>query len=201
MQAKARGTYRLLAILGRMDEASRALIEAIHGTPTQVVLAVSGAGTQALAHILGVGGASRTVLEATVPYAQAAFAAYAGTTPAEFASPEAAHALAIASRRRALALTEGAAGTAATPVVGIGCAAAIATDRLKRGDHRAYVACAALEGVRTWSLRLEKGARDRAAEEDLVSRLVINVLAEACGLDGRLDLVLRPGEELRETSA
>lgn len=179
-----------------MDEATQRLIEAMHATPTRAVLAVSGAGSQALAWLLGVGGASRTVLEATVPYAQAAFVAYTGSAPAEFASTEAAVALASASLERARALTEG-----DSAVVGIGCAATIATDRLKRGEHRAFVAVAALDGTRWYALHIEKGPRDRQGEEELVSRLTLNALAEACGLDGRLELGLRPGEQLIEGNA
>jgi hypothetical protein len=103
-----------------MDEDVRALVEAIHAVPSRAVVAVSGAGTQALAWLLGVGGASRTVLEATVPYAQSSFVAYAGGAPGEFASLEAARALATASFARARALTE---GDASTPLLGVGCAA------------------------------------------------------------------------------
>lgn len=176
-----------------MDDTVRTLVEAIHGTPTRVVIAASGAGSQALAWLLGVGGASRTLLEATVPYAQSSFIAYAGTTPGEFASPDAAVALATASLQRARALTDDAS------VVGIGCAATIATDRLKRGDHRAYIAACTGVGTRVWALRIEKGARDREGEENLVSCAVLNVLAEACGLDARVPLDLRPSEELSET--
>ncbi|MCC6238546.1 MAG: hypothetical protein IT299_13375 [Dehalococcoidia bacterium] len=178
-----------------MDDAARTLIEAIHGTPTQAVLAVSGAGSQALAWLLGVGGASRTVLEATVPYVQSSFVAYAGTTPGEFASPEAAVALARASLQRARGLS------GASTLVGIGCAATIATDRLKRGEHRAYVAASEGERTRVWALHIEKGARDRPGEEDLVSRVVVNALAGACGLELRLPLGLRAGEALSESEA
>ena len=49
-----------------MDADTLTLIESVHATPTRAVLAVTGAGSQALAWLLGVGGASRTVLEATV---------------------------------------------------------------------------------------------------------------------------------------
>lgn len=178
-----------------MDEATRALVEAIHGTPTRAVLAVSGAGSEALAWLLGVGGASRTVLEATVPYAQPSFVAYAGTAPGEFASSEAAVALARASLERAHRLAE------EPTVVGIGCAATIATDRLKRGEHRAYVAICDAAGTRVWGVQLEKGARDRTGEEALVSRVIVNALAAACGLDARLGLGLRPGEVLAESEA
>ena len=176
----------------------RALVEAIHASTPRAVLAVSGAGSQALAWLLGVGGASRTVLEATVPYAQSSFVAYAGAAPGEFASMEAARALAGASLRRALALREHEAPDA--PVVGVGCAATIATDRLKRGEHRAYVVAASADGTRGYALNLEKGARDRAGEEDLVSRLVLCALAVASGVDAEdLSLPLLPGERIEET--
>jgi hypothetical protein len=182
-----------------MSDDVRALVEAIHASPVRAVLAVSGAGSQALAWLLGVGGASRTVLEATVPYAQAAFVAYAGTAPGEFASAEAARALATASLERARSFVEG--GAPALGVLGVGCAATIATDRLKRGEHRAYVAVAAAEGTRGYALHLEKGARDRAAEEDLVSRLLLRALALASGVDASgLALPLVSGERIEETA-
>ena len=179
-----------------MDDAVHSLVEAIHASPVQTVLAVTGAGSQALAWLLGVGGASRTVLEATIPYAHTAFVEYAGRAPGEFASPEAAAALASTALSRAHALAED-----GSSVVGIGCAATIATDRLKRGEHRAFVSCAGIEGITTYALQIEKGARDRAGEEALVSTLILNVLAEASGVEARLALDLRPGELLNEVTS
>lgn len=178
-----------------MPEDVRALVEAIHDAPSRAVLAVSGAGSQALAWLLGVGGASRTVLEATVPYAQSSFVSYTGSAPGEFASPEAARALATASLERARTLSGG-----DYPVLGLGCAATIATDRLKRGEHRAYVAVATINGARGYELHLEKVARDRTGEEDLVSRLILRALAEASGVDtSSLVLPLVAGECVEET--
>jgi hypothetical protein len=182
-----------------MDEDVRALVEAIHASPSRTVLAVSGAGSQALAWLLGVGGASRTVLEATVPYAQSSFVAYTGSAPGEFASLEAARALAAASLERARALTAG--DTSGAPLLGVGCAATIATDRLKRGEHRAYVAVTSSAGTRGYALNLEKGARERASEEDLVSRLVLRALALASGVDASaLALPLGAGERIEESA-
>jgi len=176
-----------------MEPDVRALVEALHGTPPLATLAVTGAGSRALAWLLGVGGASRTLLEATVPYAGASTAAYIGFEPAEFASLEVASALASAARRRSSLL----APEATVPLLGLGCAAAIATDRTKRGDHRAFVALdAGGREVATGALTLTKGARDRDAEEDLVSRMILNVLAAASGLEAQLDLGLLPGEHL-----
>jgi hypothetical protein len=181
--------------MGTMDDAVYSLVEAIHASPVRTVLAVTGAGSQALAWLLGVGGASRTVIEATIPYAQTAFIDYAGRAPGEFASPDAASALAGKAFERARSLAED-----GSTVVGIGCAATIATDRLKRGEHRAFVSCAGVEGITTYALLIEKGARDRTGEEALVSSLILNVLAEASGVEARLTLDLRPGEELTKVN-
>ncbi len=179
-----------------MDDAVHSLVEAIHASPVRTVLAVTGAGSQALAWLLGVGGASRTVLEATIPYASTAFVDYAGRSPGEFASPDAASALASKAFERARTLT-----VDGSTVVGVGCAATIATDRLKRGEHRAFVSCAGIDGVTTHALYIEKGARDRAGEEALVSALILNVLAGASGVGARLALDLRPGEQLNEATS
>jgi hypothetical protein len=80
-------------------------------------------------------------------------------------------------------------------LIGVGCTAAIATDRTKRGDHRAFVGVDVGEpAVTTHALNLKKGARARDEEEALVSRLVLNALAAASGVGARLDIELLAGE-------
>ncbi|MBN2472000.1 MAG: hypothetical protein JXN59_14865, partial [Anaerolineae bacterium] len=49
-------------------------------------------------------------------------------------------------------------------------------------------------GIVVKSLVLEKGARDRAGEEEVVSRLLIRMLADACNLESTLEPALLPGE-------
>lgn len=180
----------------------RALVERIHGTPTVAVVAVSGAGAAALAWLLAVAGASRTVLEGRVPYARSAFAEWLGGEPAEFVSREAATAMARAARARAMALQQ--LDHADAPAVGLACTATIATDRAKRGDHRCWIGLASSAGVATYGLVLEKGARDRNGEEAVVSRLAIHALAIGCGLDGfaggAAALPLRAGEQVEAGS-
>jgi nicotinic acid mononucleotide adenylyltransferase len=48
----------------------------------------------------------------------------------------------------------------------------------------------------TWSLELAKGHRSRVEEEQIVARLVLNLIAEVCGLQSRLELDLLPEEHL-----
>lgn len=168
-------------------------VEAIHATPPMVVIEFAGAGAQALAWLHGVGGSSRTVLEATDRYAAASVAEGAGFAPEQFTSSKVARALATNAYIRAAHLTGH-----GPPVAGIGCTAAIATDRAKRGQHRCCVAVSSAQGVITYSLILEKGARTRHEEEQLISRLILNAVARVCGLETRLPLRLLANENLEE---
>ena len=172
------------------------LVELIHAAPAVAVVAVTGAGSAALAWLLAVPGASRTLLEGTVPYARSALRALLGADPADHVSRETAIAMARAARARAEML--GAEDHAGVPVIGLACTATIATDRAKRGAHRCWVAAATAGGVDTYGLVLEKGARARADEEALVSRLVLHALALACGVPAAPALRLRPGERIEE---
>ncbi len=101
--------------------------------------------------------------------------------------------MARAAYARALELREG-----EEPVVGLACTATIATDRPKRGDHRACVSVRDTSGTGTYELNLAKGARDRKQEEDLVSRLALKTLAEAWNTDTEIPMALLPGDELQE---
>lgn len=158
-----------------------ALITQIHATQTMAVVVVTGGGMQAVADLLAVPGASRTVLEALVPYSQASQAAFLGKAVEHSVTAEAGAAFAQAAYRRALELR----GSGTVPVVGLACTAALATDRPKKGDHRAHIGLTTNEGTTVFSVILRKGARDRTGEEQLVSDLIVSILAQACGLEGQ----------------
>ncbi len=84
---------------------TEALVAAIHATETRAVLAVTGGGVGALSWLLGVPGASRTVLEASVPYADAALEQLMGHPPDQAVSATTAADMAAACLRRAVTLT------------------------------------------------------------------------------------------------
>ena len=172
-------------------ETIRPHIQRLHDTPHKTVLAVSGAGTQAVAWLLGVSGASRTILEVIVPYGRLSMQDFLGFEPAQSASADTARQMARRAYERARSQLED-----ESPVVGLACAAAIATDRYRRGDHRAFVAGWDETGTVTWSLNFHKGLRDRAGEEDVVSRLIVRGLSEISGLDPELELGLTGGDSL-----
>ena len=118
------------------------LVRALHATPQRAVIEVAGAGTLAVSWLHAVGGSSRTVLEATDRYCHASLAELLGAMPAAAVSSAVAAAMAAAALRRARRLAE-----PGTPVVGVGCTAALASDRPRRGADRAYVAVAAALGA------------------------------------------------------
>ena len=172
----------------------RDLISQIHDTPHKAVLAVSGAGTQAVAWVMGVAGASRTVLEVVVPYGRLSMSGFLGFEPEQSAAADTARQMARAAYRKARAQLRD--GSDDSPPLGLACAAAIATDRPRRGEHRAFVATWSEEGTTTYSLRFHKGLRDRDGEEQAVSRLIVSALAAASGLQPDVDLGLTEGDDL-----
>jgi hypothetical protein len=178
-----------------MDPATRALIEAIHWAPGKCVLALTGGGSGAAAALLGVPGASRTILEVLVPYAEPALAEFLGRRPEQFCSAATSREMAERAWARACWLAPG------EEAVGVGCTATLATDRPKRGDHRAHLAVHTGGGVTTSSLIFSKGARDRAGEERVLDAVLLNALAAALGVAERVPVELLPGEEVEVVSS
>ena len=174
-----------------MNERNRAVIARLHDTPTMAVLVASGAGSSALAWLLAVPGATRTLLEATVPYGWQATVNYLGWQPRQYASPGTAASLAAAAYSRARLLRP-----ADNPIIGVSCTASIASDYDKRGAHRAYVGLWDGLTATTYSLELRKGLRDRPAEETVVSELVLRAIADGAGLDETIPINLLSGEEV-----
>ena len=156
-----------------MDDEVRRLTENLHASGSMAAIALAGAGAQSVSWLLGVPGASRTVVELLIPYSTASLVEYLGHEPVQSASAETAREMASVAYRRAVQQRPG-----EEPVAGIGCAAAIASDRPKRGDHRCYVCAWDAQGATTYSLTLTKGARDRLQEDRVVSLLVMRALAE-----------------------
>ncbi len=160
---------------------------AIHATPTLLVLAVTGGGVAAVTDLLGVPGASRTVLEVLVPYAATSLGELTGPGPedagAGAVSRTTAEAMAIACLARARHLAPDAADDA---IIGVACTAALVTDRPRRGAHRAHLAVARPDGsagpaVTHQLVELEKGRLDRAGEDRAVADAILALIATASG--------------------
>jgi len=172
-----------------MDDSTTELIRQIHASGTRLVLALTGGGSRAIGQLLEIPGGSNSVLEAVVPYSSAALDAYLGQPPEHYCVESTARLMAMASFQRGATYAAG-----FENVAGVGCTASLASDRPKRGAHRVHVAVQTITFTSSVSLELTKGARSRHDEEALVARLVLDAVAEACGVENRLPLELLPDE-------
>lgn len=125
-----------------MPERKDALVNAIHANPRTGVLAVTGGGSGLLSALLSVPGASATVLEAHVPYANAALRDFLGAEPSQACSVETARALALRCLLRARQLGGD---------FGFAITASLATNRPKHGAHRAHWAFQEAATARSWT--------------------------------------------------
>ena len=171
-----------------MSDTLTDLVRRIHDARHRGVIVVTGGGGGAIARLVGTPGASRTVLEALVPYSSAALVEFLHGKPEGFCTAATARAMAMAAYRRAGRLWE-AESTASEAIgeppelFGLGVTASLASDRPKRGAHRIHLAAQTAEATWSRSIELTKGLRTREVEESLATRLAIYLLADVCGLD------------------
>ena len=178
------------------------IVLAIHTSPTAAAIVVTGAGSRAVSWLMAEAGASRTVLDAQIPYARPALDEYVGARAEQHVSAVEAAAMAEEAFWRGLKLdAESRPDQIGTrPVVGLACTATIATDRVKRGEHRSHVAVRTATDLLTASIVFDKGARDRDGEEEVASRLIVNLLAQACGVPDKLPVDIGEADRLTQGS-
>ena len=177
------------------------LVEAIHTRETKLVAAVTGGGSKAISQLLDVAGASRTILEAVVPYSSAALEQWLGGAPDRYCSEPTARSMAMAAwmRARQLATEE-----PAEFLLGVGATASLASDRPKRGPHRVHVAVQTAALTASYSLQMSKGSRDRKKEQWLAAKLILFAVGEACQVEtsaaqAALDVQLLENEQIEHS--
>ena len=130
----------------------------LHSSNWMGVFYMTGGGSGLLSELLQQPGASRTVLEATVPYSDKALADLIRRTPEQACCDSTARSLAMAAFERAKALNQ-------TSNFGLGCTASLATDRKKKDVHRAHWAIQTASASYSFSADY---ANDRKEEEQLL---------------------------------
>ena len=167
-----------------MSERARLL----HDSPWQGVVHLTGGGAGLLSELLAEAGASRTLIEARVPYAEGSLEALLGGHPDQACSASTARALAMAAFQRALRFD-------ARPAFGFGLTASLATDRPKRGACRAHLAVQTLGHTSQSRLPL---SGERAAQEanlvDFAWQTLLGALGLASSQQASLDQVAAPVE-------
>lgn len=125
-----------------------------------------------------------------MPYHEASLAAYIGGRPDQACSGKTARAMAMAAFERARRFEP-----SGERLLGVGCTAALVTDRSRRGTDRCFVAVQSIESTVEFCLSLSREKRDRADQEALCSQLVLHAIGRALGLDAS-EPALYPDESL-----
>ncbi len=155
-----------------------AAIRQIHDSPLRVVLAVTGGGMLAVSDLLTTPGASRTVLEASIPYTVRSLYELMGAELEPHVSDEAALAMADSCLARAQHLVSTPqAGTEPWPLAGTSCTAALTTDPPRRGENRAHIAAVSSNGVRI-ARKITYETADRIGQDRETSDALIGLMAE-----------------------
>lgn len=153
----------------------------LHDSPWRGVFHLTG-GVGFLSELLGTAGASRTVLEAKVPYAAGSLAELLGGQPDQACSGPTARAMAMAAFQRALQLVAASDQPAAAgDIFGFGATASLATDRPKRGPCRAHIAMQTLAYSCHGSFPLsgDRPTQEAALEEHSWRMLLQSLAVEA----------------------
>ena len=159
-------------------------IERILNSGFRAVLVTTGGGSGALNALLTTPGASRFVIEAHVPYSPEALERFLGEKPEQSVSPETVRAL--AGKAFFQCLENCRPGDPTRRLVGIGCSAALQTDRERRGDDRAVICIKTAEAEKLYTLYFSKTSR--AEQEALLSDWLLVLIAQAVGAERRLIL-------------
>lgn len=150
------------------------LIKNVYLSGSQFSLAVTGGGTSAIASLFGVAGASTTLLEATVPYHSAALGRFVSASSHQGCNTHTARAMAMAAYMSAREIMP------ENNVIGVGCTAAIATNRARKGADRCHIAVQAAGFTTIYDIDLNR-EDDREKQEAICRTAIIEAMA--CAVD------------------
>ena len=148
-------------------------VETIRKAGSPVATAFTGGGSLAVSWLFNHAGASRAFLEAQIPYDERALEDYIGHAGPHPAVQETARRLAMVARQRARRFGGG------DRAIGLGVSAALATDRQRRGQDRAFLAACNNTNYSFTHLQFDKTA-DRTAQEEVLSSVLLVNLARSC---------------------
>ncbi|KAL9682401.1 hypothetical protein QQ045_014198 [Rhodiola kirilowii] len=171
------------------ENAIRSVVESIHSSPTQAVLYLAGGASQSLGWLMSVPGASNTLRESVVPYSRMSLIQLLGKIPSQFCSQKTAEDMALMAYNRALKLS-----ALGSPALGVGFTGSLASKREKLGDHRFHISTRTSDRLWISTVTLSKGLRTREAEDMVSSRVLLNAVARACGVEDTLASELSEAE-------
>ena len=158
-----------------MQQIIEKIINRINEDPVKLNGIFAGSGSSFANWFLTTPGSSNTVIQFDFPYAQSSLHTLLGKVPDGYVTEQVANELANIAYERALDLV-----SSEGKIIGVGCTSALISNVGKKGEHRAYVSIRSEKEMYSAVLKLHKGCRDRAQEENLVSKFILANVSEYC---------------------
>lgn len=168
------------------------LVDRIHKTPTKAVVIATGGGSGIFQTLTHRGGGSATLISGRIPYDEQETSEILGGIPEKTVSAVTARKLAMAAYEMALKRRTG-----SEPVIGLACTAALQKTPVERDGRGHYIYCALQTAFDTVCVEVHIHKAEkltgsstpeiiRVTEEKLTVDLLLNLLAEGCGLDAKI---------------
>ena len=177
----------------------RCFIESCYGSARQNIFSLhtTGGGATAISWLFSVPGASRSILEASVPYARSALGRVVNRSSSNdiddcqienFCSRNTANKMASSALKSSVEMTliesQDLRKLQDANIVGLGCTAAIASAAPKKGEHRCFVSYAKANAVvLSAEIVMKKGFRTREEEDSLCSKMIMDTLQASISTD------------------
>ena len=177
-----------------IDDDIRCFLQSVYEAERQNMFSLytTGGGASSISWIFSVPGASRSVLEASVPYGRSALNRVLGCDEdsqiQSFCSMETANRMASSALKSSVEMilleTKDLRKLYEMNIIGVGCTAAIASSTPKRGEHRCFVSYAKANAhIFSAEITMTKGSRSREDEDYLCSRMILDTLQSSLSTD------------------
>jgi len=170
-------------------------IHSIIGVKGSVV--ITGCGINALSWLFSIPGTSNTILTSYVPYSKNSLQEFLGKKLTHHVSEEEAINMAEKAYEKSKDFLDQSEND--TILFGLGCTGAISTNRERKGEDRAHIAIKTLNSLDSFSLYFDKNNRDRISEDIIISKQIINCIANAHGINNNIPLNLLENEKLHRS--
>lgn len=170
------------------------LVSAIHNTPVKCVLSTTGGGTEIFPILLARGGGSATFIGGNIPYSGSITKKTMGGTPDKLVDEPVGRILAMSAFQMALEHRD----STTDPIFGVGGTSILQRTPDERPGRKHVIYAAVQTPAKTISVTLDippdheartgDGYQIRATEEHVNALVMLNLIAEACDLDERIEL-------------
>lgn len=174
------------------------LIKKIHSSPFQFNFVFTGGGSLALSHLISTPGASKTVVEAFIPYSEESMDDYLGKKQEAYCNKKVTLDLAMKARWKLLYLKK---NRPPSYQVGIGLTASLSSLQEKKGDIRFHLVACGSSFTKILTVVFEKKHTTRNSEEVFISLCLQFLLAKICGFEVNMPIQDGAKIELNDTVA